>query len=165
MLIVNPLNESSLVFPVLEYAHILGFTCAVGAMALVYFRLLGVGLIQRSTGQLWKDTMGWTLGALSLVIFSGLLLFSVNPDVYYLNYTFLLKMSFLALALLFHYTIVRKATGWNAPSAKTRTVGSIALTLWAVVLFGGVFIGLSASRPPASASAPAGIDFDGFLHR
>jgi predicted ferric reductase len=163
MLIENPFNESSLAFPVLEYLHIAGFACGVGTIALLNFRQLGVGLTRKSAGQLWSDTMPWTLGGLSLVIFSGLLLFSINPDVYYLNYTFLLKMSFLLVAILFHYTIVRKAavTGWSA--GKSRTVASVSLALWMFVLFGGIFIGLSATRPPAAAPPPAGFNFDDFL--
>jgi len=42
MLIANPLNESSLAFPVLECVHIAGFICGVGTAALVDFRLLGM---------------------------------------------------------------------------------------------------------------------------
>ncbi len=109
MLIENPLNESSLVFPALECLHIAGFVCGVGTIALVNFRLLGVGLTQKSPAQLWSDTLPWTLSGLSVAIFSGLLLFSTNPDTYYLNYAFLLKMFVLLLALLFYYTAVRRA--------------------------------------------------------
>jgi len=164
MLIENPLNQSPLVFPVLEYLHIIGFTCGVGTIALVNFRLLGVGLTQRSPAQIWRDSMPWTLLGLSLVVFSGLLLFSVNPDVYYLNYTFLAKMCFVALAILFHFTVVRKAAASDS-AGFGRAVAGVALALWLAVLFGGVFIGLSATRPPAAAPPPAGIDFNEFLHQ
>lgn len=140
MPIENPLNESSLAFPVLECCHIIGFACGVGTIALVNFRLLGVGLTQRSARQLWSDTLPWTLGGLSLAIFSGLLLFSVDPDVYYVNYAFLLKMSFLALAILFYYTAVRKAAS-GAGGVAGRMAAWISLGLWALVLSGGVFIG------------------------
>jgi hypothetical protein len=160
-LIENPLNESSLVFPVLEYIHIVGFVCGAGTMVLVSIRLLGVGLTRRSAAQLWNETMPWTLGGLTLVIFSGLLLFSISPDVYYLNYTFLLKMACLVLAILFYYTIVRRAAVSGA--GKSRTVACISLVLWTLVLSGGIFIGLSATRPPAAAKPPAGINFDDFL--
>src|SRR5579863_1087484 len=165
MLIENPLNESSLAFPVLEYIHIAGFVCGVGTIALVNFRLLGVGLTRKSAAQLWSDTMPWTLGGLSLVIFSGLLLFSINPNVYYLNYTFLLKMSFLVLAILFYYTIVRKAAASGTPAGKRQLVACISFALWTLVLFGGVFIGLSATRVPVAAPPPAGINYDDFLQR
>lgn len=162
ILIQNPLNESSLVFPVLEYIHIIGFVCGVGTMALVSLRLLGVGLTRRPAAQLWSETMPWTLGGLTLVIFSGLLLFSINPDVYYLNYTFLLKMACLVLAILFYYTIVRRSA--VSGRGKCRTVACISLALWTLVLSGGIFIGLSATRPPAAAPPPAGINFEDFLH-
>lgn len=169
MLIENPLNESPLAFPLLEYVHIVGFVCGVGTIALVNFRMFGVGLTRKSAAQLWSDTMPWTLGGLSLVIFSGLLLFSINPDVYYLNYTFLLKMSFLGLAVLFYYTIVRKAAvsragaGWSR--GWSRLVAAISLALWALVLFSGIFIGLSATRVPVAKAPPTGIDYDNFLHQ
>jgi hypothetical protein len=138
--IENPLNESSLAFPILECFHIVGFVCGVGTIALVNFRLLGVGLTQKRAAQLWSDTMPWTLSGLSLVIFSGLLLFSINPDTYYLNYAFLLKMFSLLLAVLFYYTAVRRAAA-GASTAKSRVVACISLGLWALVLFGGIFIG------------------------
>lgn len=164
MLIENPLNESPLVFPVLEYIHIIGFTCGVGTIALVNFRLLGIGLTKRSAAQLWRAAMPWTLLGLTLAISSGLLLFSVNPDVYYLNYTFLAKMCFVAVAILFHFTAIRRAVAAES-SGFGRAAAWMALALWAVVLFGGIFIGLSATRPPAAAPPPTGIDFNEFLHK
>ncbi|HLI84431.1 MAG TPA: hypothetical protein VKV17_10965 [Bryobacteraceae bacterium] len=163
MFVENPLNASSLAFPVLEYVHIIGFTCGVGTIALVNFRLLGVGLTQKSAGQLWRDTLPWTLAGLLLVIFSGLLLFAINPDVYYGNQTFLLKMGVLLLAILFYYTAVRKVSVSGAGLAASRAVAGISLGLWMMVLCGGIFIGLSATRPPAAAPPPAGVHFEDFL--
>ncbi len=159
---VNPLNESPLAFPLLEYFHILGFICGVGTIALVNFRLLGFGLTGKSAAELWSGTMLWTAAGLTLVISSGLLLFSINPDVYYLNYTFLLKMSVLLAAILFYYTAVRKAAVKRANRAPV--VASVSLALWVLVLFGGIFIGLSATRPPASSGPAPGLDFDQFLN-
>jgi hypothetical protein len=145
MLIENPLNQSSLVFPILECLHIVGFVCGVGTIALVNLRLLGVGLTQKSAAQLWSETMPWALGGLCLVIFSGLLLFSIDPDMYYLNYAFLLKMASLVLALLFYYTAVNRAVASGTPGRRGRIVACISLGLWTLVLFGGIFIEFNSS--------------------
>ena len=140
MLIENPLNESSLAFPILECFHIIGFVCGVGTIALVNFRLLGVGLTRKSAAQLWSETMLWTLAGLSLAIFSGLMLFTIDPDAYYLNRAFRLKMVYLVLAIVFYYTAVYKAVSWA--SAVTRPlIACVSLGLWALVLFSGIFIG------------------------
>jgi hypothetical protein len=141
MLIENPLNESSLAFPLLESVHIIGFICGVGTIALVNFRLLGAVMTQQSSVRIWRDTMPWTLGGLSLALFSGLLLFSINPDVYYLNHVFVLKMAILVLAILFYYTAVFKATRSDAGAAWTRVAAAVSLVLWALVVAGGIFIG------------------------
>jgi len=146
MMIENPLNESSLALPILECFHIAGFVCGVGTIALVNFRLLGVGLTQKSGAQLWRETMPWTLGGLSLAIFSGLLLFSIDPDVYYLNQVFLLKLSSLVLAVLFYYTAVRKAAVSGTSAGRSRAAAFVSLALWALVLFGGIFIGYFDSK-------------------
>jgi len=140
MFIENPLNSSELSFPILECFHIIGFAFSVGTIALVDFRLLGVGMRRETPLQLAKDTAYWTLGGLVLMVMSGLLLFSSDPDMYYLNWAFDLKMFFLVLAIIFNYTIHRKTVMSNAPGGG-KLVACISLCLWAAVLFGGIFIG------------------------
>jgi len=140
MLIENPLNSSPLAFPVLECIHIVGFALSVGTIALVDFNLLGVGIRRETPSQLAKDTFFWTLGGLAIMIFSGLMLFSSDPDMYYLNIAFDLKMFFLLLAIVFNYTIHRKVVQADAPGGG-KLVACISLVLWACVVFGGIFIG------------------------
>jgi len=57
----NPLNESELVFPILECFHILGFAVTIGTIALVDFRLLGFGLRAQSAPDLSKSMAPWSL--------------------------------------------------------------------------------------------------------
>jgi hypothetical protein len=139
MLIENPLNSSPLVFPVLECFHIVGFAISVGTIALVDFRLLGVGMKRETPAQLGSDTFYWTLGGLVLMLFSGLMLFSSDPDNYYLNIAFDLKMFFFVLAIIFNYTIHRKVVQSDGPNGKL--IACVSLVLWSCVLFGGIFIG------------------------
>jgi hypothetical protein len=142
MLVQNPLNEYSLAFPVLECIHIAGFVCGVGAASLVNLRLLEVGLTQKSSAQLWRDAMPWTLLGLTAAIFSGLLLFSIDPEPYYENNAFRFKMLSLALALGFYVTAVPKAAAPAARGGMGRSmIACISLVLWFLVPFGGVFIG------------------------
>jgi hypothetical protein len=140
MLIDNPLNSSPLVFPILECAHIIGFALSVGPIAIVDFRLLGVGMRRETPAELADDTFLWTLAGISLMVFTGLLLFSSDPDMYYLNYAFDLKMLFLVAAIVFHYTIHRRAVRSHAPGGGGM-VACVSLALWMCVLFGGIFIG------------------------
>jgi hypothetical protein len=141
VLIANPLNSSELVFPTLECFHIVGFALSIGTIAIVDFSLLGVGMRRQTPAQLAKDTWLWTLGGLVLMFFSGLLLFSSDPDMYYLNWAFLIKMVFFVSAVVFHYTIHRKAVASDAPPRNSKAVACVSLALWAGVIFGGIFIG------------------------
>ena len=144
MFIQNPLQTYSFAFPVLEAVHIAAIILGVGTAALVNLRLLGVGPAQSTAAELWKDSRPWTLIGLTLAIFSGLLLFSIDPASYYYNSVFRLKMTALVLAILFYYTMVRRA----AHQGGGRTVALISLVLWSLVPFGGIFIGFVESTPP-----------------
>lgn len=136
----NPLNESPLTFPVLECFHILGFAMAIGTIALVDFRLLGFGLLRQKAPDLAKALAPWTLFGLVTVLLSGPLLFSSDPDMYYLNRSFQIKMVLLLLAIVFHYTIRRKLLRGELPPGLNRPVASISLALWISVIFAGIFI-------------------------
>jgi uncharacterized membrane protein len=137
---LNPLNEYSSAFPILECVHVLGIACGVGTAALVNLRLLGIGLTQNSARQLWKNVLPWTLSGLTLAIFSGLMLFSIDPEMYYVNQVFRFKMLFLLLAIAFYFTMVRKAAAADSGGRKSSIVACISLALWAVVPFGGISI-------------------------
>ena len=141
MPITNPLNSSELVFPALECFHIVGFALSIGTIAIVDFSLLGVGMRRQSPAQLAKDTWLWTLSGLVLMLFSGLLLFSSDPDMYYLNWPFVIKMAFFVSAVIFHYTIHRKAVASDILPPNGKLVACVSLVLWAGVIFGGIFIG------------------------
>ena len=141
MLIQNPLNSSELVFPVLECLHIIGFAIAVGTIAIVDFRLLGVGMRRQKVADLNRDLWLWTLSGLVITVFSGLLLFSSDADMYYLNLAFLFKMACLLVAIVFHYTIRRKVVSSDSVPAYGKLVACVSLALWASVIFGGIFIG------------------------
>lgn len=140
MFIHNPLNDSELSFPILECIHIIGFTFSLGTIAVVDFRLLDWWMPHQKPSQLYQDTAAFTLVGIIVMIFSGLLLFSSDPDMYYLNVAFDLKMVFLLLAILFNYTIHRRAVLEDAGSRRAKAVGWISLGLWSAVIFGGIFL-------------------------
>lgn len=140
MLIENPLSTSPSSFPILECFHIAGFALSIGMTALVDFRLLGFGLQKQSAAQIARAFDGWMLAGLIVAIFSGLLLFSTDPDMYYLNWSFLIKMACLILAIGFNYTIHRRALTSRFSPAARRLVACASLALWVSVIFGGIFI-------------------------
>ena len=137
MLIANPLNESSLAFPILESVHLLGIFCGVGTAALVDLSLLRSDM---SPANVWRETRLWTQGGLALAILSGLLLFSIDPDLYFHNPAFRLKMLALLLALGFYFTAIQKAA---ARERKAPLPAIISLILFALVPLGGIAIGYS----------------------
>jgi hypothetical protein len=73
-------------------------------------------------------------------VFSGLLIFSTDPDKYYLNRAFLLKMAALALAIVFNYTAHRRALQGKLSPTSIRLFACLSLLLWISVVFGGIFI-------------------------
>lgn len=137
----NPLNSLPLAFPILECIHIVGFALSVGSVAIVDFRLLNFGMKRQTPAELARDTSLWTLFGLAIMVLSGMMLYSSDPDTYYLNWAFLLKMAFLFLAILFNYTIHSKVVASGGSSGRTKLVACVSLGLWMCVVFGGIFIG------------------------
>ncbi len=136
----NPLNGSELVFPILECIHIVGSVLLVGTIAVVDFRLLGFGLTGAKAPEIARALSPWTLIGLALMLISGPLMFSSDPDMYYLNHSFQAKMVLFALALLFHYTIRRRMVFGNAAAGNAKVAACVSLALWASVIFGAIFI-------------------------
>jgi hypothetical protein len=135
------LNSSPLAFPVLECLHILGFILLAGSIALVDFRLLFAVLPGETAGELSEDVKPWSLMGLGLVLTSGALLFASDPDHYYLNPSFQVKMVCLLLALGFHHTIHRRALRPGSPPGSGKLAAGVSMALWMMVIGSGIFIG------------------------
>ena len=140
MFIENPVNTIAIIFPILEILHIAGFAVAIGAVAAVDFRILGYGLLEQTPSQIAKATGFWMLGGLVLAIFSGFGLYSSDPDMYYLNWSFIIKMILLVAAIVLNYTVHRKITASDGNTGGAKAVAVISLVLWSSVIFGGIFI-------------------------
>src|SRR6516225_10954023 len=125
----NPLNESALTFPFLECLHILGFAFSIGTIAMVDFRLLGFWMPHQAPSQVARTLAPWTLFGLVMMLLSGPMLFLSDPDMYYLNHSFQVKMVLLALAIVFNYTLHRKAAQSDAKGGRAKWVACVSLAL------------------------------------
>jgi succinate dehydrogenase hydrophobic anchor subunit len=145
---LNPLNASPLIFPALECAHIFGFALSIGTIALLDFRLLGMGLLRHPAAELAKDLAPWTLVGLAIMLLTGPAMFSSDPDMYYRNGAFQIKMAALLVAIVFHYTIHRKVIAQDSSSGSTKLVACLSLTLWMTTVLCGIFIGFAGDAIP-----------------
>ena len=136
----NPLNNNEWAFPLAEIIHILGFALSIGTIAIVDIRMLGLALKSQPPSRLLKETAPWTLVGLAVMLISGPIIFSSDPRMYLLNQSFRFKMGALLLAILYNYTIHRKAAQADAVGMGGKLVGVISLALWTSVVAGGLFI-------------------------
>jgi uncharacterized protein DUF6644 len=137
----NPLNNNEWSFPLLEILHIAGFAFSVGTIAVVDLRLLGLGLLRRSSQQVLRATAPWTLAGLIVMLTTGPAIFSSDPVMYLYNLSFRFKMGALLVAIVYNYTVHRKvALADGPPGAVPMLTGAVSLLLWVSVVFGGLFI-------------------------
>ena len=127
-------------YPGVEIVHILGFELLVGSIAMFDLRVLGLSKTI-SVQALARHLLPWTLGALLLIVPSGLLMFSAHAADFVGNPIFVLKMLLLmaagANAAAFHMGTYRSVARWErdrpAPlAAKLHAVAS--LLLWVSII-------------------------------
>jgi len=134
------LNSSEWVFPVVQTLHFIGFALSIGTIAIVDFRLLGLGMKRQSAADLAADLEPWTRLGIAVMLITGPLMFSTDAVAYHYNPSFQFKMVCLAFALLFHFTLRRWAVRSDAPPVAAGLVAVMSLLLWAGVVAGGRMI-------------------------
>jgi hypothetical protein len=135
-----PLNKNDWAFPVCEIFHIVSFAIAIGTVAMVDLRLLGLAFKSQPASRLYKETAPWTLVGLVIVLISGPLIFFSDPVMYSFNMSFRFKMGALLLAILFNYTIQRKVALSDSSGGLAKLAAVMSLALWVSVVGGGLFI-------------------------
>src|SRR5687768_16627983 len=139
-------RDSLWLFPVVEVFHLLGLAVIGGAILVVDFRLLGLGLSGHPLSRLARDVQPWVIGSLVVMILSGIPLFLSEATKCYYSFAFWTKMTALLFAIIFTFTIRRSvsfAPDGRFSAASYRVVGLTSIALWSTVGWGGRWIGFS----------------------
>ncbi len=134
------MNGPEWAFPVVQSLHFIGFALSIGTIAIVDLRLLGLGMRRQNAAELAADLKPWTLAGIAVMLITGPLMFSADAVTYHLNPSFQFKMVCLMLALLFHFTLHRRAVRSDVPPFAAKLAGAMSLLLWTSVVAGGRFI-------------------------
>ena len=132
------IRETRWAMPIFLTFHAVGLTLLIGTIVIVGLRLIGLLMPNRPISEIAAEVRRWSFAGLTISVTSGLLLFIPEPLRWYHSASFWTKMSFLCLAILFHFTVFRRVTqASEARPSVYRLCGILALLLWYGVAFGG----------------------------
>lgn len=149
----TPVNHAirniSWLFAVCETVHFFGLSVLFGSLLLVDLRLIGVWKVGSGKAAVQFTYVAMVGFALNLI--SGFGCFSNNPESYWANPTFRLKMLLIAFAglnlLWFELREKRKvallASG-EAADFESKIVASVSLILWTLVIVAGRWLPVTA---------------------
>ncbi len=137
------IRESLWLFPVIEAVHLVAFAVLGGTVLLVNLRLLGFLFRSQPVARLAEAARPWQGGSLALAIATGSLLFLSEPMKLYYSDPFWVKISCLALAVVFDFTVRRPVTRAPSIGSLGRLTALVSLALWSGVAWGGRWIGFS----------------------
>lgn len=130
---------------VINVAHVLTLSVFAGALLLVDLRLLNAGLREQPLARLAADARPWLIGGLLGLAITGAPQMVTLAVRNYYNFFFWFKMTVLAVALIYTFTIRQHIVSDNSRSGSlvAKLVGSISIVLWAVVTATARMIGLT----------------------
>jgi hypothetical protein len=136
--VATAIQGTTWVMPLANTIHALGMTLLLGSIILISLRLMGLAMASRPVPAITREIWPWTIIGLSIMLTTGLVLFLPESVRWYGSVPFRVKMSFLLLAILFHFTLFRKVIHRDGANASwSRATGLLALTLWFAVGWGG----------------------------
>src|SRR5260370_5019495 len=121
------MNRYEWVFPVVKSLNFIGFAMSIGTIAIVDLRLLGLGMRRQTPAELAADLAPWTRVGIAVMLTTGPLMFSTDAVAYHYNPSFQLKMLCLMLALLFHFTLHRRAVAPHVAPVLSNTASAPSL--------------------------------------
>ena len=131
-------RDSRYGMPAVQSVHLVGITVFLAAILVLNLRLAGVGMMDWSLVLLERQLKPWAMGAVTLVILSGVLIFLGTPSKYLASNPFRVKMTVLCLAIVFHFAVLRRFVTVEPGSRWSRiVVAGASATLWFLVGWAG----------------------------
>ena len=140
------ISTSTWAFAVIESVHLLALAVIGGAVLMLDLRFLGMGLRRQSIQDVAREAHPWLVGSLIVMLITGIALFVSEPTKCYYSIPFWWKMTSLALAIAFTFTVRRKVAMADEVSVRPiwrKVTALVSLMLWLGVGSGGRWIGFS----------------------
>ena len=135
------------IIPFTQTIHICAIAIEMSAMALIDFRLLGLGGRSQSVSDLVSRHLPWVWTALVVLLITGTLLIIGEPARSLMNPGFILKMTMLlcviTLTLTLQGTVRRDVSFWElSPQRRTaaKLMAVVSLILLVAIIFAGRWI-------------------------
>lgn len=138
------MRASTYAFAIVEMVHLLALAILGGVVLIVNLSLLGVGLKRRPVSRIAGELTPLFLGSLIVMAISGVLLLTEEALKCYYNPAFRAKMTLLAVALVYTFTLHRqavKSTNGDRPSGWSKAAAAVSLLLWLSVGLAGRAVG------------------------
>ena len=133
-------------FALIQAVHLVFLAVFAGAVLIVDLRLMGRTLTDRPVSQVGRDAQPWLIGGFLGLLITGVPQMMQNAIREYYSVFFWIKMGFMALALIFTFTLRRNVTlaggAGTAVTFQTKMVGLVSIVLWAMVAIPARLIGL-----------------------
>jgi len=133
-------------FALIQAIHLVFLAVFAGAILIVDLRLMGRTLMDRPVSQVARDAQPWLIGGFIGLVLTGVPQMMQNALREYYSIFFWIKMVFMALALIFTFTLRRQVTLAERVGAavtfQTKMVGLVSIVLWAMVAIPARLIGL-----------------------
>lgn len=138
--LATAMRQELWLYPAVEIVHIWGFVVLVGSIAMLDLRLLGLSR-EVPVRQLARHLLPWTLGALILIVPTGLLMFIAHAGDLISNRAFVSKLVLIFAAginaALFHLGPYRSVEHWEAGVAtpgRAKLHAALSLLIWMGVI-------------------------------
>jgi len=131
--------------PIIQVLHLIALGVFSGAVVLVDLRLLGRGLTDMPLAKLAREAEPWFIGAFMVLLITGLPQLTSTAMKQYYSPFFWMKMEAMVIALIFTFTLRRKATRTDESRLGRyypKAVALVSLGLWSGVAIGARLIGL-----------------------
>jgi len=141
--LATAMRQELWLYPAVEILHIWGFIVLVGSIAMFDLRLLGLSR-QISVRLLSRHLLPWTLGALLIIVPTGLMMFMAHAGDFISNRAFVLKLTLIFAAGInataFHLGPFRSVDEWDS-GASTPAAAKLHAALSALIWMGVVACG------------------------
>jgi hypothetical protein len=126
------LQNSRILFPMVESVHLLGLALFVGTLLLVDMGLLGLAMRRQPVYEVAAALAPWTWSGFAILLLTGPFMFTAQAAKWHDNPVFWLKLLLLMAATVFQLSVRRKITSADLSlrPATAKLIGAVSLILW-----------------------------------